>query len=146
MLGRIRLIERAESEIDQSYRQGITNAGAARVDIQDISRAVAALTSVTYSHIFINDTGAIDENGQPPTSVCVAVTGGDDDEIASAIRTYLVPGVNLYGNTSISSVIDGYCRSFRILRPIEISVDLTIYVKKTKDKMGCPPPSLRSAR
>jgi hypothetical protein len=146
MLGRIRLVERAESEIDESYRQSITNAGAARIDIQDIARAVAAIEGVTYSHIFINDTGAADDNGMPPASVCVAVTGGDDDDIAQAIRTYIVPGVNVHGNYSISSVIDGYCRNFRILRPIEVPVNLNVHVKLGKDRMGCPPPSATAIR
>jgi hypothetical protein len=146
MLGRIRLLERAESEIDQSYRQGITNAGAARIDIQDISRAVGELDGVTYSHIFINDTDEADENGQPAGSICVAVTGGDNGEIGQAIRTYIVPGSVLHGNATISSIIDGYCRSFRILRPIEVPVDLVIYVKLKKDVMGCPPPSATTIR
>lgn len=141
MLGRIRLVGRAESETDESFRKGITNAGSARIDLQDISRAVAAIDGVSYSHIFVNDTGEIDDNGMPGSSICIAVTGGDDDEIAEAIRTYVVPGVTIHGNVSISSVIDGYCRTFRILRPIEVPVDLTIWVRTSKDKNGCPPPS-----
>lgn len=146
ILGRIRLVQRAESEIDESYRQSVTNAGSARIDIQDISRAVAAIAGVTYSHVFINDDENIDDNGMPGGSVCVAVTGGSDDSIAEAIRTYIVPGIIVHGNTSISSVIDGFCRTFRILRPTEIPVDLTIYVRKAKDKMGCPPPSNTAIR
>lgn len=146
MLGRIRLVLRADSETDQSYRQSITNAGSARIDIQDISRAVAAIEGVTYSHIFINDTGEADDNGMPPASVCVAVTGGDDDDIAQAIRTYIVPGVTIHGNYSISSVVDGYCRTFRILRPIEVPVNLNVYVRLRKDVMGCPPPSATAIR
>jgi hypothetical protein len=141
MLGRIRLADRADSETDESYRQGITNAGSARVDIQDISRAVAALEGVTYSHVFINDTGELDGNGMPGASICVAVTGGADDDIAKAIRTYIVPGVAVHGNTSISSVIDGFCRNLRILRPIEVPVDLTVTVRAFKDNLGCPPPA-----
>jgi hypothetical protein len=146
MLGRIRLTGRADSETDQSYRQGITNAGAARIDIQDISRAVAALDGVTYSHVWINDTGATDENGMPSASICVAVTGGADADLAAAIRTYVVPGVNVHGNHTISGVLDGYCRSFRILRPIVVPVNLNVYVKLGKDRMGCPPPSATAIR
>nr|QIG67156.1 baseplate assembly protein J [Rhizobium phage RHph_TM26] len=140
-LGTIRLINRQASEVDVSYRQAITNAGQARIDIQDITRAVAAISGVTYSHIWINDTGLMDENSMPPSSVCVAVTGGDPDEIGAAIRKYLVPGVSIYGNTTIESELDGFCRSFRILRPIEVPVVLSIKVAKRRDGDGCPPPS-----
>lgn len=145
-LGRIRLVARADGETDDSYRRGITNAGAARIDIQDISRAVASIDGVTYSHIFVNDTGEVDENGMPSGSVCIAVTGGDDDAIAAAIRTYIVPGIIIHGNETISSTIDGYCRSFRILRPIEVLVNVNVYVRIRKDVMGCPPPSTTAIR
>lgn len=146
MLGRIRLVSRAEGETDESFRRSITNAGVSRIDIQDISRAVASVDGVTYSHIFVNDTGEVDNNGMPPGSVCVAVTGGNEDEIAKAIRTYIVPGIIVHGNLSISSTIDGYCRSFRILRPIEVPVNVNVFVRIRKDIMGCPPPSTVAIR
>lgn len=142
MLGRIRLLERPSGEIDQSYRQAITNAGAARIDIQDITRAVAALDGVTYAHVFINDSSEPDENGQPGGSLAIAATGGDDTDIATAVRAYTAPGVILHGNYSVSSVIDGYCRNTRIIRPIEIPVDLVLYVRLRNDNMNCPPPAL----
>ncbi|QIG74974.1 baseplate assembly protein J [Rhizobium phage RHph_I72] len=140
-LASIRLLGRQVGELDMEFRQAITNEGQARIDLQDVARAVAALDGVTYYHVWANDTGAMDENLMPASSVCVAVTGGDDDDIAAAIRRYLVPGVSLYGNTLVESEIDGFCRSLRILRPIEIPVSLTITVRKTRDGSGCPPPS-----
>lgn len=140
-LGSIRLIARQAGESDVSFRHAITNAGDARVDLQDISRAIAAIDGVTYSHVWVNDTGVPDENGMPAGSICIAVTGGDDSEIGAAIRQYLVPGVTIYGNTTVESLIDGYCRSFRILRPIDVPVTLTITVSKHRDSAGCPPPS-----
>src|ERR1044072_58989 len=142
MLGRIRLLARAESETDQSYRQGITNAGEAQIDLQDLARAVASLSGVTYTHVFENNDVVTDDNGQPAGSPGVAVEGGDETAIANAIRTYVVPGVKLYGNTQVSGVIDGYCRTLRILRPIDVSVDLTVRVRLFNDANGCPPPSV----
>lgn len=141
ILGRIRRISRASGESDESFRRTITNAGQARVDLQDISRAIAALDGVTYSHVWVNDTGSIDENLMPGGSICVAVTGGDDDEIAQTIRQYIVPGVTMFGSYPIDSVVDGYCRTFRILRPIDVPVELDIVVRTFKDSFGCPPPS-----
>jgi len=140
-LASIRLIHRGSSDTDDIFRRAITNAGQARIDLQDISRAIAAIEGVTYCHVWVNDTGAVDENGMPGGSVCIAVTGGDDNEIAAAIRQYIVPGVTVFGATTIESVIDGYCRTFRILRPIDVPVDLTVTVRTFKDTLGCPPPA-----
>lgn len=140
-LGSIRLVRRGTGETDVSFRQALTNEGQARIDLQDISRALAALDGVTYYHVWINDTGTLDENGMPDGTVCIAITGGDEDEIAEAIRAYIVPGVTTFGTTKIESSIDGYCRTFRILRPIDIPVTLQIKVRAFKDAFGCPPPS-----
>jgi hypothetical protein len=142
MLGRIRLLQRAGSETDASYRQGIINAGEAQIDLHDIARAVASLPGVTYTHIFENNDIDTDDNGMPAGSLCVALTGGDNDSVANAIRSYVVPGVKLYGNTALSGVIDGYCRTLRVLRPTEVSVDLTVRVRLKNDANGCPPPSV----
>jgi len=139
-LGSIRLIGRGTAT-DEEYRRAITNAGQARIDLQDINRAIAALDGVTYSHVWVNDTGEVDENGMPAGSICVAVTGGDGEEIAQAIRQYIVPGVTIFGTEIVESVIDGYCRSFRILRPIDVPVELTIAVRTRRDGLGCPPPA-----
>ncbi|TBZ81429.1 hypothetical protein [Rhizobium leguminosarum] len=141
ILGRIRRIARAAGEGDDAYRRAITNEGQARIDMQDISRAIAAIDGVSYSHVWVNDTGATDANGMPAGSICIAVTGGDDGEIASAIRQYIVPGVTQFGTTAIESVVDGYCRTFRILRPIDVPVELEVTVRAFKDNLGCPPPS-----
>lgn len=142
MLGTIRLLQRGTGETDESLRQAITNQGRARVDILDVSRALAGLDGVTYSQVFINDTNAFDtETLLNPGQVAVAVMGGDDEEIAAALRAYAVPGVSFYGNTYVSSVIEGYCRTIAIIRPVVIPVTLTINVRVTNDSRDCPPPS-----
>ncbi len=146
ILGRVRRIARAAGESDDNFRRAITNAGQARIDLQDISRAIAALDGVTYSHVWVNDTGAVDANLMPAGSICIAVTGGDDQEIAETIRQYIVPGVTMFGSYPIESLVDGYCRTFRILRPINVPVELDIVVRTFKDSMGCPPPSATAIR
>lgn len=140
-LASIRLMNRAVGEQDTSFRQAITNQGQARIDLQDITRAITQIDGVTYCHVWVNDSGEFDENGMPAGSICIAVTGGDGDEIAEAIRRYVVPGVTIFGSTVVESVIDGYCRSFRILRPIPIPVTLSITVHTFRDALGCPPPA-----
>lgn len=140
-LGKMRLLRRADGETDEAFRYAITNQDRARIDIPDIVRAVAGIPGVTYVQVFVNDTREIDEHLLPPNSVCVAVLGGDEQEIADTIRRYIVPGISTYGNTAISTNSGGFCRSMLILRPIVVPIELTIRVRLRRDVRGCPPPS-----
>jgi hypothetical protein len=119
-LARIRILARAGGESDESFRQAITNFGRARIDIQDIVRAIRALDGVTYTQVFLNDGDVIDANGIAPGQLAVCVLGGDDEAIAAELRRYIVPGVTTTGNFRVESNIDGFCRSFPIVRPIVI--------------------------
>lgn len=144
MLAKMRLLSRTADELDSSFRQAVTNAGRARIDIQDLLRAVQNVDGVTYAQVFINDTGATDSNGLSAHSVSVAVLGGDDEEIAQVIREYVVPGVGTSGNTRIETTIDGYCRTVFFSRPVEVPITLTITVIRRSDRLGCPPAALEA--
>jgi uncharacterized phage protein gp47/JayE len=140
-LARLRLITRSgDSDVDM--RQALTNSGTARIDLQDITRAVRNVAGVEYAKVFVNDGSEIDDNGIPSHSVSVAVIGGEDDEIGAAIRANITPGVNTYGNHRIETTVDGYCRSFSIVRPIPVDVTLNVNIRVMLDNKGCPPPSV----
>jgi hypothetical protein len=145
-LARIRILARAGGESDESFRQAITNFGRARIDIQDIVRAIRALDGVTYTQVFLNDGDTIDANGIAPGQLAVCVLGGDDEAIAAELRRYIVPGVTTTGNFRVESNIDGFCRSFPIVRPIVIPASITLWVNRRNDRLGCPPPSLAAIR
>lgn len=145
-LGRLRLIERAGNESDADYRLAVTNAGRARNDVQDLARAILNVPGITYLRIALNESVEIDENGIPPGGISVAVLGGDEDEIAAQMRSFVVPGITPVGNTYVSTVIDGYCRTFAILRPILIPVEIAVTVRTRPDAFGCPPVSLEAIR
>ena len=140
-LGRIRLLERISGEQDADYRQAITNAGRARIDLADIERAVKDVAGVTWAKVFANETAEIDANGLEPHSIAVAAIGGDDVEVAAAIREYVVPGVSSYGNTLANVVVDGYCRPVMFIRPNMVRASLYLQIRKTTDRLGCPPPA-----
>lgn len=140
-LAKLRLLRRASDELDPSLRQAITNQGRARIDIPDIERAVTSIEGVTYVKVFVNDGTGQDLNLMPGGSICVAVLGGDDQEIANAILQYIVPGITTFGNYPVSSLLNGRCRSMTILRPILVPVKLTINIRLGRDNFGCPPPS-----
>jgi hypothetical protein len=143
ILARIRLINRGGMS-DQDLRRALTNEGEGRIDIQDISRAVAGIDGVTYSRVLINDTGEFKPDGVSGGIVSLAVIGGEDQDIASVLRQYVVPGVDTFGNTQVSTEVDGFCRSVSIIRPVDVEVDLTVKVRRINDGRGCPPPSLFS--
>lgn len=139
-LAKHRLIGRQTGEDDTSLRRAITNAGRGRIDLEDIERAAAAVSGVTYAQAWANESATTDANGMPAGSVAIAVLGGDDDAIAEAVRPYIVPGVIQYGNTSVSLTLDGRCRTVILLRPTVVDVAVTITVTRTALE-GCPPPS-----
>jgi hypothetical protein len=144
MLARLRLLERVPGELDEDFRAAITNAGRSRIDTADIYRAIRNLSGVTWAHIYSNDDDAADANGIAGHSISVAVIGGSDAEIAQTVRSYVVPGVGTYGNTIISTTIEGFCRSIKIIRPTEIPVKIEVDVIAGADINGCPAPSVLS--
>lgn len=145
-LGKLRLISRAVGESDTDYRQAITNAGRARNDVQDLARALLNVDGINYLRIFVNEDQQTDGNGIPPGGVSVAVLGGDDADIAAEMRTYIVPGISTIGNTYVTTNIDGFCRTFAILRPFLIPITINLTVRTRPDPLGCPPVSLQAIR
>lgn len=140
-LAKLRIVARAVAESDTDLRAGITNQGRARTDITDLIRALLSISEVTYVAVFVNDTDAPDVNGIAGHSVAVAILGGDDDTIARTLRTYIVPGIGMYGNTRVDTTIDGFCRTVWFIRPALVPIRLVVTVRTYTDKMGCPPPS-----
>lgn len=139
-LARLRLINRG-AMTDEQLRRAITNDGQARVDVQDLVRVIRSLEGVTYARVWVNESGEVQDSTLERGFVALAVLGGDDSEIAQAMRPYIVPGVSTYGNTVVSSVINGFCRSMSIIRPVEVEVGVTMTVRLRRDRNGCPPPS-----
>jgi hypothetical protein len=139
-LARLRLIYR-EGQTDLQLRQAITNAGQGRIDIQDLARALTSVPGVTYAQVFVNESGEVSSEELERGFVAAVVIGGDDEDIARVMRRYIVPGVNTYGNTYVTSNVDGFCRSLSIVRPSEVPVDVEIVVRLSRDRSNCPPPS-----
>lgn len=140
-LGRIRLLGRMDGEADASYRQAITNQDRARIDLADLSRAVAQVDGVTYVQVFVNPDDAADADGVGGHSIAVAALGGSDGAVARAIRPYVVPGIDSCGNTRVEIDVDGYCRTISFVRPAAIRMGLQLVARVKPDRNGCPPPS-----
>lgn len=140
-IAKLRLLTRASGESDIDFRQAITNAGRARIDMSDLSQALSALSGVSWVQTYVNADEVTDADGIPPQNVAVAILGGDDDEIAHTVRAYVVPGIGTYGNTILETMIEGFCRSIRIVRPTEVEITIEVDVLAQSDRAGCPPPS-----
>lgn len=141
ILGNLRMIGR-NGISDEQYRRAITNIGQGRVDVQDLVYALRAITGVTYAQVFVNETGEVTPDGLAAGTVAVAVIGGADQDIADIMRRYVVPGVNTYGNTPVTTNVDGFCRSMSVIRPIEVQVNVDVVVRRTVDLQNCPPASV----
>jgi hypothetical protein len=141
-IAKLRLLSRATGESDIDFRQAITNAGRARIDMSDLSQALSAISGVTWVQTYVNDGDVADADGISAHSVAVATLGGDDDEIARTIRAYVVPGIGTYGNVTLETTIEGFCRSIKIIRPTEIAVRIEVDVTARPDRNGCPPPAV----
>ncbi|MCO5092067.1 hypothetical protein [Bosea sp. (in: a-proteobacteria)] len=139
-IAKLRLLERAPGESEIDFRQAITNAGRARIDMSDLSQALSAIAGV-WVQTYVNDGDVADADGISAHSVAVAILGGDDDEIAKTVRAYVVPGIGTYGNTTLETTIEGFCRSIKIVRPAVVNVTIEVDVEAQSDRNGCPPPS-----
>lgn len=144
ILARYRLLSRRAGESDESFRRAITNVDRARIDLSDLSTALSAINGVSWSRVYVNEDTTTDADGIPPNTVSVAVIGGDDDEVAQLVRRYVVPGVGMYGNTTIETTIGGFCRRIRVIRPGLIPTSVEIDVQSRPLKNGCPPPSVNA--
>lgn len=140
-LGKLRMIYRMDGETDIAFRKAITNAGTGRIDTQDIERAAANVTGVSWAHVWVNEGDFFDANGMAPGSISLAALGGDDEAVAAALNSYAAPGVIQHGNTSVAITLDGYCRTVTIMRPTEVDANVSITVNRFNDADGCPPPA-----
>ena len=145
MLARLRLLNRNGAD-DTAFRQALTNAGEGRVDIQNLVQALRGIPGVTFVRVYVNETGEVTLSGLETGTVAVAIIGGDDEDIADVLRRYIVPGVNTYGNTHVTTTLSGFCRTMSIIRPIEIEVSVDVVVRRSSDPLNCPAPSVAAIK
>src|SRR5690606_11331897 len=111
------------------FRRSVTNEGIARVGMVDFQRALRGIQGVEWARVVINETSSVDENGMPPNTISAAVIGGEDLNVGEVVNRYVTPGISTHGNFSILTDENGFCRQFRIVRPVEVPVKLVIDVR-----------------
>lgn len=145
ILGRIRNVVRG-SMSDAEFRRAITLRGSTHLDAEDATTILRAIDGVEYAQMWTNESGEFVNANLQQGFVAAAVIGGADEEVAAAVRQYVLPGISMFGNTRISVTIDGVCRSVTIIRPVVIPVTLEIELKVTRTLQGCPPPSIETVK
>lgn len=120
-------------ELDEELRerQAISVALPSRNMLDGTRAAIKAISGVSRSHVYDNDTAVTDANGIPSHSICAVVEGGLEADIAEAIYLHKGPGGGTYGTTTYNYINeDGVTTPIRFSRPVYHSIDVTITVRR----------------
>lgn len=142
MLSKLRRLSRHAGESDTDFRVRITNQGQADIKLTANVNRLKALDGVTWASAHENASSVASGLGMPAHSAAYAVVGGDDEEVGYQVYQLSVPGVELYGNTEVSIVADGYCQRVRFIRPVDVPIRVEIDVRHIPDGCNCVPPSV----
>ena len=90
-----------ESDATLRARQAASVSLAAVTPAEAILAAIANVSGVTQSAIYVNNTSSTDSNGIPAHAISLIVQGGSISAIAQAIEQTKAPGVPTYGTTTV---------------------------------------------
>lgn len=121
----------AETDAELRARQAISVSLPSMTVLDALRSSVAAISTVTRSEVYQNDTNVTDSNGLFPHSIAVVVDGGSDIDIAKAIFFKKSPGVYTQGTTSVE-IADSYgqANTIRFYRLTPVGIEVVINVKK----------------
>ena len=91
-----------ETDPELRQRQSISTSLSAVVNFEAMLAAVGNVPGVTRYVIYENDTAATDVNGIPAHSFSVIVLGGTTETVAKAIQSKKPPGIQSYGDVSVT--------------------------------------------
>jgi len=87
-----------ENDAKLRQRQALSVAIPSQSKTDSIKGAIFSLEGISRCKTYENDTGAVNQLGLPPHSLCVVVSGGDANEIAQIMRAKKSLGCGWYGN------------------------------------------------
>lgn len=135
-IGNIRGLSKG-SLSDAKFSRVITGDGTIPVEMSDRIQAVMAVDGVSWVAVRENSAQFSDSSGIPPHTIAFAVIGGADAAVAEAIYRNTIPGIGLYGMTSVPVTIGGYCRQINFIRPADIPVFVDLTVRLVPDVCTC---------
>lgn len=87
-----------ETDVECRLRRALSYAGINGATPNAIeTRIKTDVNGVSDCYVFINDTDTTDDDGRPPHSVEIVVSGGTDEDIAQKIYEVVAAGVATYG-------------------------------------------------
>ena len=140
-LSKLRGIARLAGVSDAAFRQEIRQDTYGNIQSRKLRSTLQLVTGVTAVRIIENNTASTLANGLPSHSLAIAITGGTDADVATAIYDNTVPGIGLFGNTVITQTFDGFCRSIAFVRPDDVVLKITVDVFINVDRCECAPSS-----
>lgn len=118
-----------ETDAALRVRQGISPPLNSRTVLQGLSSTLAAISGVSYSRVYENDTNITDSNGLPAHSISAVIKGGDSATIAQTIYDMKGPGVATYGTTTINALDAlGASRPINYTVPTEKPIKATVII------------------
>lgn len=121
---------KVETDAELRQRQAKSVAIPSLTVLDGIMGAVATLDGVERYRGYENDTHLADDNGLPPHSISLVVSGGDAAAIAKTIATKKTPGGGTYG-TTIIDIADKYgiVHPIHFYRPTSVNIFARIEIK-----------------
>lgn len=128
--------EDLESDEDLRLRRESEVQAVGGAAVEAVRAKVAQVEGVESVTVFENYTATTNGDGMPPKSIEVLVHGGDDEEIAEAIRLSKAGGIEAYGTTLVEvEDSEGTVHEIGLTRPtllsiycdIELEVDARFY-------------------
>lgn len=114
--------------------------------VQGLKGALMSIQDTNRCQVYENDKDVMDANGIPGHSICCVIEGGNDDEIAEAIRVKKSPGCRTYGSTERVLVDeDGEPITICYTRPEYVVIDVAITISRRAGYKGSTPDEIKKA-
>lgn len=136
-LAAIRGLSRGTGQTDAQLSRAITNRDNVRIGILDRLQAIRAVSGVTWASLNENSTGFRNGAGIPGHTLAFAVIGGSDADVAVAVFENTIPGVGLFGDVSIETAVNGFCRQINFIRPVDIPVYVSLNIRIVRETCVC---------
>lgn len=119
-----------ESDADLRRRQATSVALPSMTLLESLVGALLNVDNVVAARVYENSSGSTDGNGIPAHSLACVVSGGDLDEVATAIMMKRSPGVGLFGTTTrnlVDNVGETQAIKFTIPTQVDIKCDIEVH-------------------
>lgn len=99
-----------------------------------IRAALDSVTGIKDKYVDANSESSTNANGTPPHAIQVVTYGGNDQDIADAIRSSKAAGTETYGSVSVTSYdVGGHPEKINFNHAVEVPIFFSIHVKPNEN-------------